>query len=135
MGKPKPKNDRTIVLQIGTEFWKAQLDFFKHLMTVNLAALAVFGALLGGFFYNSDLKSPVNVGLILGTLLAFLISLILSAMAAHDARGNILRMLRVEAQSDLDTMRDRRRRVRVRAVQGFGTGVIALVIFIVLNAI
>jgi hypothetical protein len=135
VGKQKPENYRTMLLQIGTEFWKAQSDFFKHLMTSYLAAVAVFGALLGGFYNAFDLNSAVNVGLIVGTFLAFLASLTLSAMAAHDARGNIVRMLRVETEYDLEAMREKRKLHRIRAMQGFTTGVIALALFIMFNAI
>jgi hypothetical protein len=38
------------VFQSDLEFWKIQYDFFKHLMTLAIALIAGFGAMLGGVF-------------------------------------------------------------------------------------
>jgi hypothetical protein len=57
------------------EFWKAEYDFQKHLMTLGVAASAGFAALLGGFFRG---KGPWAIYIIFGK----------SAIAQD--RGNLL---------------------------------------------
>jgi hypothetical protein len=46
----KMEIDPSRLLQSGTDYWKVQFEYYKHLMTINLAAVAAFGALLGGFY-------------------------------------------------------------------------------------
>ncbi len=47
---PQAEKQRDRFIQSGLEYWKIQYDFQKHLMTMDILAVAGFVALLGGFF-------------------------------------------------------------------------------------
>ena len=103
--KEEDKERRDRLLLTGTEYWKAQQDFYKQLVTINLVAVAGFGAMLGGVF-----NDPGAWLLPLGSRLFFIIAVfacyILSATeasdASMDARTNIRTMQAVETQEQFD---------------------------------
>ena len=103
--KEEARERRDRLLLTGTEYWKAQQDFYKQLVTINLGAVAGFGALLGAVFTD-----PAAWLLPLWSRLVFIIAVfacyILSATeasdASMDARINIRTMQEVETQEQFD---------------------------------
>jgi|SRR5215216_753720 len=79
------------------EYWKASYDFQKHMMTVSLAAIAGFGALLGGAFdinvtNNWEGLEHVRQLDISAVFFGLLVSLFFSYIASGMARRSITTM-------------------------------------------
>jgi len=71
------------------EFLKTEYDFNKNLMTLNVAAIAFFGAVLGGLFQQLDTwpvkgdSGPISRGIISIVIFScFVISIVLASRAA-----------------------------------------------------
>jgi hypothetical protein len=95
------------LFSVGLEYWKCQLDFYKHLITLNLAAAAGFGALLGGVFNDPEawaLPSTWRPIFIVATFACFLGSALLSMDATGQATDNVLRMRKIRTEEQLDEM-------------------------------
>jgi hypothetical protein len=92
------KEKRESLRQGAIEYWKSFHDFYKHLTTLSLAAIAAFGALLGGVFadkpWRVDSLEPTVIAwmvasrenLIFATLLSFGIPALAGMMAMRFAR-------------------------------------------------
>jgi hypothetical protein len=88
----KSRTDR--IFQSTIEWWKTVYDFYKHLITIALASIAAFGALLGGAFRHAF---GLNAGsmprfLVIGTFIAFALTAIMAVQGMHYARRSILHM-------------------------------------------
>jgi hypothetical protein len=97
------KEKRQRLVQSGTEYWKAQFEFHKNLMTLCLATIAAFGALLSGVFTDPTTWTGLSTAdgpewlrlawlrpiLIFTALPSFLGALAFALMASRVARENI----------------------------------------------
>jgi hypothetical protein len=95
------------IFNVGLEYWKSQLEFYKQLVTMNLIAVGGFGAVLGGVFKDPEawaLPSPFRPLLIVATFICFLGSALLSMDATVQALNNILRMREVRTEEQLQEM-------------------------------
>jgi hypothetical protein len=126
-----PDVDKTRLFQSGTEYWKAHYDFNKHLMTIDIALLAAFGALLGGIFRSphpfDDIVSKVFSLIVFSGLF---LSTVYATFATMACRANIQEMLFVKGLSDLEHLEDRYRKRSSRAVTTFGMSMFASLWFI-----
>lgn len=136
IGEPR-NTDAGRLFQSGTDYWKAQLEFFKQLMIANLAAVAAFGALLSGFYADSPKEpvDPIKVSFIVVIFLLFMISLLISILAASEARGNILEMRNVKTEEQFSDLRAGGKGERKWAARIFMVGVGLLAVFTLIYAI
>ncbi len=103
--KEEEKERRDRLLQTGMEYWKAQQDFYKQLVTINLVAVAGFGAMLGGIFNDPDawlLPLWSRPFFIIAVFACYILSATEASDASMDARINIRTMQRVETQEQFD---------------------------------
>jgi hypothetical protein len=99
------KESRDRFLQIGLEYWKAQHDFYRQLVTINLVAVGGFGAMLGGIFNDPDawlLPLWSRLFFIIVVFACYILSATEASDASMDARINIHTMQRVETQEQFD---------------------------------
>ena len=99
----KERRDR--LLLTGTEYWKAQQDFYKQLVTINLGAVAGFGALLGAVFTDPGawlLPLWSRLVFIIAVFACYVLSATEASDASMDARINIRTMQEVETQEQFD---------------------------------
>ena len=130
----KQRRDR--LMQTGMEHFKAQSDYYKHLSTITVTAMAIFAALLGGVFYSSPdgLASSSRGVLILAIYGLFTVSLMLSLAAAANARGKLKHMSDVQTNKQFEDLRGPKlARFSTYAQGTFVLGIVVLVAFIVIN--
>lgn len=140
------KEERDRLRQSGIEFWKATSDLFKHIMTLSLAALAAFGALLGGVFsdpgtwdgylFEDMLFMPRNL-IIPVTFLSFLLAALGSAFVISRSRYTIWHMGEIETAEGLSEFQHREIRLFSRysrevflAILPFGLGILGFEVFV-----
>jgi hypothetical protein len=119
------------------EFWKIQYDYFKHLMTLALASIAGFGAMLGGVFSGvvGNQDSPILEILIYGIFGCFVGVLLVSfeAMRGYRKRLNLLR--KVVTEEDIEQKLPRTvgpylGRLGILAFSTFVVGVFLFLVFV-----
>ena len=101
----KEKRDR--LTQILLEYWKAQYDFAKHLMTIGLAGMVTFGALLAGVYHPQDAMPLTYYFWIAIIFLLFLLTVIVAYLAAYLATSLIFELKDVANTGDLRNSADR----------------------------
>jgi hypothetical protein len=103
--KEEEKESGDRLLQTGLEYWKAQHDFYRQLVTINLVAIGGFGAMLGGIFNDPDawlLPLWSRLFFIIVVFACYILSATEASDASMDARINIHTMQRVETQEQFD---------------------------------
>ncbi len=117
----REKRDRLAQSQL--EYWKARYDFAKHFMTLSLAAVAAFGALLGSDFIDPTVWDPrpwvlggaVYIPLernfvIGGTFLCFIYAAIFAGSVAGRTRANIRRLGKMVTSAELAAYEEKERK-------------------------
>lgn len=116
----REKRDRLAQSQL--EYWKARYDFAKHFMTISLAAVAAFGALLGSAFIDPTVWDPnpwvlgtVYIPLernfvIGGTFLCFIYAAIFAGSTAGRTRANIRRLGKMVTSAELAAYEENERK-------------------------
>jgi hypothetical protein len=82
---PSDQEARDHIFQSRLEFWKAMVDFYKHLMTLSVASIGAFGRLLGTVFQQSAAKQSERP---LIYAIFFIVVLLLS-LIGDDFMGNV----------------------------------------------
>ncbi len=103
--REEAKERRDRLLLTGTEYWKAQQDFYNQLIIINLGAVAGFGAMLGGVFTDPSawlLPLWSRLFFIIAVFACYILSATEASDASMDARINIRTMQRVETQEQFD---------------------------------
>jgi len=106
------------------EYWKTYYDFYKHLMTIALTAIGVFGALLGGAFSDPSTwrGAPLVIPwlslslsrshLIFMIFAGLIVGAIGGAFQARAARDYIYLLGRLETPEDLSQFHHQRKKAR-----------------------
>jgi hypothetical protein len=116
----REKRDRLAQSQL--EYWKARYDLAKHFMTLSLAAVAAFGALLGSAFIDPTVwdPSPWVLGAVYiplernfvigGTFLCFIYAAIFAGSVAGRTRANIRRLGKMVTSAELAAYEEKERK-------------------------
>jgi hypothetical protein len=132
------KEKRDNLRQGAIEYWKSYYDFFKHLATISLAAIAGFGALLGGAFSDATWEGYVLFGflpliylsrsaIMLWTFAGFFLAAIAGFGAMTVARSHLYHVGTLETGDELDEHHNKSTMLRSRA------GFIGLAAFVPLS--
>ena len=132
----KERRDR--VAQSGMEYWKAHYDFYKHFMTISLASIAAYGAVLGGLIMGAleksatgDLYSTLLYGLFLWTFLWLATAAIWAVSGMRVARRSLWEMRTVNDEEDFEKLWHESGLARVWLFTG-GSYTLATISFLVL---
>jgi hypothetical protein len=132
----KERRDR--VAQSGMEYWKAQYDFYKHFMTISLASIAAYGAVLGGLIMGpleksvtGDLYSTLLYGLFLWTFLWLATAAIWAVSGMRVARRSLWEMRTVNDEEDFEKLWHESSLARVWLITG-GSFTLGTTAFLVL---
>jgi hypothetical protein len=128
------------------EALKLEHNWHQHLGTISIAAIAAFGAILGGAFPNPQhwdstweiIQLPVNRAVLISLIfIAFLAGAVGAGVGALSVRNAIEHISRAETTNDIDRRRAQLRGLRstlqwMRALGTlfFGVGLVLFLIFI-----
>jgi uncharacterized YccA/Bax inhibitor family protein len=146
-GRDKEQADR--LRQGSVEFWKIEYDFFKHMMTFSLAAIAAFGAMLGSVFSDpyvwvqdwlvGALSLSRNAVIVL-TFSSFIISAVSSTLGMMHAAICVYQLGTLESVKEIEAFHQAQRKwSSKRVLQGlmiilsFGFGLLMFLTFIFTN--
>jgi hypothetical protein len=131
----------SIFMTTAVEYCKTVYDYYKHLMTVSLAAIAPFGAMLGGVFSNSaawpDGALVSRTTFVVLVFACFLQTALAAAQAMAKAERNILRIGELETAEELTEFAASGEPIfdnlRIVIIIPFGLGVIGLMLFVLMS--